>query len=86
MLTEAVAQFCEYIDIAINTINEILDNRIEDTIDKLCSDICFWDSNTEISRKYLSPLKGMKREDVITGLEYVKTMYSKKGDPTFHHW
>ena len=72
MMNEEVTQFCERIDSAINTINNNSNSRIEDVIDQLCSNICFWDSNTEISRKYLLPLKGKKIEDVIAALEYVK--------------
>lgn len=86
MMKEAVIQFCERIDSAINTIINNSNSSVDNIIDQLCSNICFWDSNSEISRKYLLPLKGKKSEEVIAGLEYIKTMYSKKGDPTFHRW
>ena len=86
MADECSAQFCEHIDNALRIIQENNDVFINNVIDSLCEDIWCWDSNTEISRKYLKPLKGRPKEDVINGLEDVKSKYLKFGNPFFHEW
>lgn len=86
MTENSKAQFCEHIDKALQTLREDPDVAVDKVIDCLCSDIRFWESNTEISRKYLIPLKSKSVEDVERGLEYVKLKYREKGDPTFCRW
>lgn len=80
------AQFCEHIDKALQTLREYPDVAVDEVIDCLCSDIRFWDSNTEISRHYLIPLKSKSVEDVERGLEYIKLKYIERGAPTFCRW
>lgn len=79
-------QFCERIDNVLHIIRQNSTTPIDVVIDNLCSDICFWDSNAEISRNYLVPLKSKSRAEVVSGLEYVKSKFKEKGNPFFHRW
>lgn len=62
------AQFCEHIDKALQTLREYPDVAVDEVIDCLCSDIRFWDSNTEISRHYLIPLNQNQLKTLKGGL------------------
>lgn len=79
-------QFYERIDRALDIIRQNPEIPVDAVIDNLCKDICFWDSNSEISRNYLAPLKSKSRVEVELGLEYIKSNYSKNGHPFFNHW
>lgn len=86
MTEEIKAQFCEHVDKALQILKEDPNVAVDKVIDCLCRDICFWDSNTEISRHYLIPLKSKSVEDIKRGLEYIKLKYREKGSPTLCRW
>lgn len=59
---------------------------IPDVLTKLGEDICFIDSNTEIKRHYIIPIMDKTRDEVIAGLEYIRSKYILYGHPFFNRW
>lgn len=83
---EIKQQFAERIDNAISILSNDSKINLEEFIENLKNDICFWDSNNIIYRNYLFPLKTKSIEEVIEGLDIIRKNYLMNGNPFFNKW